>query len=541
MEDSAQALEKISKGRWQWKSNPDPWSKTEPPKWEPYSLGHNYLIEKAYYDQQKEVDLGDDIVYPLDLLQRKKENPQAQRPIRRVNWIEDEEMNDRSARYFETELPKTINKIFGGLEDFITFFSRRNQQILDFRNQFQEFEQSRDFNILNHKIIPTLIDCFKEVLLKPNLKQQKDSAAISKLKKKVLLDAYTEITTLISLFQKEFLSIEEFYRQILRAYTMNTDLDSILNSSLRNENWMEIDKILSYAFCLCKSFFNLTLKTNPAQDNQNIETETLPSILLYRGTAFDESVLSFYNMEKVQYFSWNSVTSTSKNKETAKKFMHGNVDIPKKKSPVMFVIEIPLASEFESEYLTGIDIHQYSAIPKEDEVVLPPGSVFELVEVVTDKDKISTIRIKLRNELKSLAHGGMMMQGVLQSQLMTEKEAKIMCLEGEDLHQALMSLCGNKLIEELEFCLCTFDKGLFSTMFEALSTLEQPKILKFIACICQDKGQIPVEGPKEGQKCKITKIEVVEASNFFQMIYNEKRDQKYWIALRELNLDFRSQ
>ena len=530
-------FETITKGKWQWqwKSNPDPWSKAEPPQWKSYTLEHSYLIEKAYYDQQKEVDLGDYIVYLLDLLQWKKGDPKAQRPIRRINCLDDEEMNDRSTRYFETELPKTINKIFGGLEDFITFFSRRNQEILEFRNQFKEFEESNDFNILNQKIIPILIDCFKKVLLKPNSEQLQEGP-LSVFKKKALLRMKERIEELISLFQKEFLSPEEFYGRIFRAYTMDTDLYPILNNYLRNENWVEVDKLLSYALCLCKSFFNLTPQANSAPGDQIGEFKTPSSILLYRGTAFDEFALSFYNREKVQYFSWNSVTSTSKSKTTAEDFMYKTADIANKKYPVMFLIEVPLASECEPEYLKWVDIHQYSAIPKEDEVVLPPGSVFELAEVSTNQDKISIIKVKLRNEIKSLAHGGMMMQGALQSQLMTEKEAKVTCLEREELHQALMSLGGNKLIEEVEFCLCTFDKKLLNKMFEILPTLQRVKTLKFIACNSEDNEKMI----QEGERCGVIKIEVIEASNFFQMIYNEKRDQKYWVALRELDIDFRS-
>jgi len=61
-----------SKGKWQWKSNPDPWSKSEEPQWTSYSPEHNYLLEKAYYDQQKEVDLGDYIVSLKDMIQKRK-------------------------------------------------------------------------------------------------------------------------------------------------------------------------------------------------------------------------------------------------------------------------------------------------------------------------------------------------------------------------------------------------------------------------------------------------------------------------------------
>jgi len=526
----------MAKGAWQWKSNEDPWSKSEEPKWKSYSLEHNYLIEKAYYERQKEVDLGDYLVYPLKMVQRKKGNLNAQRPIRRINWTNNEKTQDRSARYFETEVPKTINRIFGGLEDFISFFSRRNPEILDFTSHFNDLEKSNDLEILNQAIIPKLVQSLEEVLLKPNKEQLKESS-LSQLKKKMLLKIEEKTEGLIFLFKKEFLSIEGFYEQIFKAYTMNTDLYPILNNALRNESWVEVDKLLPYAFCLCKAFFNETLKTKSAQASGILESKTLFSIFLFRGTAFDEFTLSFYNKEKVQYFSWNSVTSTSKNNEIAEKFMYKNADIPNKKYPVKFVIEIPLTGELKPEYLKWIDIHRYSAVPMEDEVILPPGSVFELIEVSTDKDKKITIKLKLRNEIKSLAHGGMMMQGALQSQMMTEKEMKIVCLEGEELDQALMSLCGNKLVEGLEFCLCTFDKKLLSKMFEILSTLKKIKILRFIACKYEGKRDVSI---KRLKYCGITKIEVTEANDFFQVICNKKCNLENLVSLRELDLDFRS-
>jgi len=429
METLTNTLEAINKGKWQWQSNTNPWSKTEPPQWESYSLDHNYLIEKAYYDQQKEVDLGDYLVYPLDLLQRKKGNLQAQRPIRRINWMDDEETHHRSQRYFESELPKTINRIFGGLGDFISFFSRRNKEMLEFTSHFKELERSNDLHILNHKTTPKLVECLEEVLLRPS-QQKLNNSSLTQFQKKMLAKEKEKLEELISAFKKTFSSFEEFYAQILRAYTMNTDLYPDLNKYLRNEIWMEVDKLLPYAFCLCKAFFNLNLrKESPGRQDPSEEPT---STILYRGTAFDEFALGFYDTRKLQYFSWNALTSTTTNEKLAEEFMYNSVEPKKKKDPVMFIIEVPDAIESE-EYLKWLDIRKYSAIPKEDEVILPPGSVFELVEVFTDADKKTTIKIKLKNEVKSLAHKGLMMQGTLQSQMTTEKEAKIMCLDGEEL------------------------------------------------------------------------------------------------------------
>ena len=518
--------------QWQWKSNPDPWSKTEEPQWESYSPEHNYLLEKASYEKKNIVDLGNYVISIQHMLQTKKGNITSQRSIRRKVYDEEEEeeeeeVNLRSERYFETELPKSINKVFGNLRHFISFFSRRNPEILGFTKQFQEFERTNDLEGLNKTICPQLICCLEEELLKPIEDQLKDHS-VSVIQKKSKQKSKERHEKLISLFKKNFASFEEFYGLILKSYTMNTGLYMSLNKYLRNESWGAIDSLLPYAVCLCKAFFSLKVSQ---------KDEKKSSIILYRGTGLDELALSSYHCQKAsRFFSWNSVTSTSTNRKMAERFMYASAKIEQKKYPVLFVIEIPLV-DFESEYLKWIDIRQYSAIPNEDEVILAPGSVFEIEQISIDQDKRTTIQIKLKHDVESLAHGGLIMQGAFQNEMMSDKQVKIVCLGKEELSETFKSLSGNRLIEEVEFSLCKFDKKSFEEMLEMLSTLENARGLKFISCRYENKHGISGFRLQDVKTCcKVLRVEIYDIQSFSQILCIND----FWACLKTVEVDLRN-
>jgi len=442
--------------------------------------------------------------------------------------MEDIEEINRSERYFESELPKTVNKVFGSLEDFVYFFSKRGPEILVFTDQFQKLTNSNDLEELNNKILPRLVECLEKELLEPILEQLNDTS-ITKIKKNILLKTKERHEDLISLFKMPFVSLEEFYGSILKAYTMNTCLYGNLNRYLRNESWIEMDNLLPYVFCLCKAFFHLKLKQSFLEEEKDDEIKhiknELKSMILYRGTALDKASLSCYS--RIQSFSWNSVTSTTTSEQEAKRFMYISTDVENEKYPVMFIIEVPIANIINSEYLEWINVQQYSVMPKEDEIILAPGSVFELGDVLTDINQVTTIRIKLKNEIKSLAYKGFMMQGALQSKMMTERGIKIMCLEGDELHEALKCLSGNKLIEQIEFCLCKFNDLLLEEMTRILITMKSTQRLKFVSCFGLEKSKIFDLIIEKTQSWSILRIEILE-QNYSSQIFSINHQECEW-------------
>ena len=59
--------------QWEWQSNPNPWS-SEPQQWTSYHPIDNYLLEKAFQNQEKTVELGDFVVLIKDreMVQQRK-------------------------------------------------------------------------------------------------------------------------------------------------------------------------------------------------------------------------------------------------------------------------------------------------------------------------------------------------------------------------------------------------------------------------------------------------------------------------------------
>lgn len=142
--------------QWEWQSNANPWS-SEKPQWAPYKPLDNYLLEKAYKNSEKVVDLGDFTVFikDNDILQQRKNDASKQRRVRRNEKyfetseelkMNEEEENSRKKRFFGEETPKTYCKAFGSLKDFLLFLENRGPDIKKFANVLSEIEVSKDFN-----------------------------------------------------------------------------------------------------------------------------------------------------------------------------------------------------------------------------------------------------------------------------------------------------------------------------------------------------------------------------------------------------------
>lgn len=200
-------------------------------------------------------------------------------------------------RFIGVDKPKTYNKAFGCLEDFLLFFENRGPEIKEFASIFKQIEATPDLNRLNQELLPILIDSIEKEGTK--MTSEKD--------KKVML----KIT---NFFRVEFESIIEFYGKILKVYSMEGFLYRNLNKYLREEDWIQLHFLLPYAFCLFKAFGcgELTNPTTtpgnncqPSQtdDEQDINTSKL---ILYRGAKFNEDILSLYDPQTVSTFSWNS-------------------------------------------------------------------------------------------------------------------------------------------------------------------------------------------------------------------------------------------
>jgi len=438
-------------------------------------------------------------------------------------------------KYSQTELPKARNKALGSLKEFLSFFSYRNAEMTEFTVKLKRIEESNDLDELRNSICPQIVKCIKQNGDKCFTGNSIDDS-ISILKRRMIERGRNSSQQLVSLFEKMFSSLEEFYGDVLRTYTMNTTLNKKVNQYLANESWMELDNLLPYVVCLFKAFIYLRHKKPEIYQHSE-------SMTLYRGTVLDEFELKSFDTNSCKTFSWNCCTSTSKSVTIAEKFMYFQTDIQRKKYPVLFCIEVSLpdyASKLDS--FQWIDVQEYSIVPEEQEIILSPGSVFELQEVSTDyKTKTTTIRLKLLKELRSLAYQGFIMQGALHSEILTDRKVKMFCLDDKELDEVVKVIAGNKLIEEVEYNLCTFDHNSLKQMCKTFSTMDSIKKIKFVSCSFKDQGTKLKINETSGniRDLKSKQLEIYETNEFYKIFGCEMTgSDKNWESLGELGIIF---
>jgi len=93
-------------------------------------------------------------------IQKNKGNNISQRLARRIIRSEAENI-ERSERYFEAKMPKTMNNVFGTFEDCLYFLSRRFKNL-----QIWNVEKWNDLGALNKKVLSILVDSFDGELKK---------------------------------------------------------------------------------------------------------------------------------------------------------------------------------------------------------------------------------------------------------------------------------------------------------------------------------------------------------------------------------------
>jgi len=138
-----------------------------------------------------------------------------------------------------------------------------------------------------------------------------------------------------------------------------------LNELLRDENWEEINVLTPYLVCLIYTFLlpDYILELEKSQGlGKVLRFFRKPTLALYRGTALTEQQLGYYDPKKVTYFSWNAVTSTSRAKEQAEKFigfvMKNAAEVGETRIKILIKIETDYASVEDCEGM--IDVAKYS-------------------------------------------------------------------------------------------------------------------------------------------------------------------------------------
>lgn len=199
------------------------------------------------------------------------------------------------------------------------------------------------FGVKDTKMVDDLEQCFEDVKL---FNRQNDKIGQN-------IDMWLH-------FCKENAKADEFLNETeacaIYLYTMDCDFYKILNETLRKENRDELKRFFLYLKVLMTALHKL------------------PSIsqTVYRGIDLNMSTL-YQEGKKVV---WWGMSSCSKNIKIIKGFFGNTLE------KTIFMIECK----------NGKNIAKYSAIKDEEEIVLIPGSCFEIYSV-TDLNGIVTIQL----------------------------------------------------------------------------------------------------------------------------------------------------
>jgi len=433
-----------------------------------------------------------------------------------------------------TESNQALNCVFGYLMDILFIFSMMNSEISTFVKDFELIEQSNDVKKLNKDIIPKILSCLKE-RIGPDPNNPIRNAKLQEW---------------MSLFEENVESFAGFYKRLLIVYTVSSLLCEYLNKPQMNGQWHELNGLLKYSFCLCKAFYYMKKECSMKKKCIDFDLKTSEDsnyMLLYRGLELEEREIESYKQKIGTKISWKQPISTSFDPTVAQEFAWIN----KKDNTfcVVFIIEVlrtnsPNAGH--SRYLNLKKLSKDKEMPltpgivyrllKEKEVLLAPGSVFEIIEVMMDLKGITKIRIRLKNDLKSQVLEGTVMIGPLLRGMAIDTGMKIAFCSGKKLAEYLKFIIGCTLIEELEFCVCEFEKKTLEDLMRLLQTLKGLKKLKFISCSYKNtKSDIDTDFFLSTSNFYFKAVEFTETRDFYRIL---NLGWKHWKSLKKLKINF---
>lgn len=437
--------------QWYWQADLDPWAEREPTKWtwKPYATEHSQLIERSFLHNQGKADLGNYEIYFKEMLQVNKSDRTKIRRVGRVQRVQ-------SRLMMELPEPKsgTFNHAFGNVHDFLKFIYQRRDENFYWRLKLLRKEEAFDDVVC--MVIRSIRDAVeaKQKAIQPQrlLGLEKINDILTKMDKARTLEAFLKL--------------------VLKAYTIESFLCYWLNELLRNENWVEINVLNVYLICLLYIFTHATY----------IIPDNTKKVILYRGTALTEQHLKYYH--NIKMFSWNAVTSTSRNKNEALKFACSSGD----KIGILFVIEANFGFFEDREGI--IDVSQDSAYPHEEEVVFAPGSVFEVTGIYLNQNQNQgdpkykyEVRLAFRKNFeksdKTFAN--------LQSQVIKnpppggytnpasfyeKKKAVLKNRSPEEIRIILNLLRGDESVKSLSIEECVLDNSLIKLLGDVINTIK---------------------------------------------------------------------
>ncbi|CAF1106872.1 unnamed protein product [Adineta steineri] len=317
---------------WKWQSNPNPWSKTEPPTWSHYSDVENLIIERAFLNKQSGAILD---AYYIDFESNRQisiNNNNNQRPIERI-VRKKEDQHLREERFMD--LPVASDRSFGGEYGWVSPF------VLEVRKYLglcpDELPSKKPDMILGlvEKAAHGIIEEGKHI------GKEKEAEELANI-----------------LQEKKNKGIEEVWECCAYLYSLESFLYKTLNANMRlvgskeeEHTWRQTVRTLG-PFCLLlwDDPYNKKVRTN---------------IELYRGAKLKPEQIAAYKkmaMNENEYGSFQGFSSCSRNRGKAERF--GNA---------LFIMKVLFAFT--------ADISELSKYPKEEEELVTPGVCFRVMFV----------------------------------------------------------------------------------------------------------------------------------------------------------------
>ena len=326
--------------QWMWNGCADPFLKSKPAHWTPYSDVETMIIEKAFQAGEKHAVLD---TYTIDLQQKVQilnNDSRKQRPVRRMVCGKDD-APVRAERF--TFIPVNPKQPFGGLYGWVSPFLRATAKYL---NITREHLPTKD-----KSMIPMVVEKAAAGIIEEGQKigKQCEGEELAKM-----------------LMKKKDADIEEVWKLCAYLYSLESFLYKKMNEVMRligdkdyEGDWRDKARTLG-PFCLL-------LWDNPTTDRIVPRGTTL-----YRGANLSDELISILQKdgeeEEKVVRSFQAFTSCSRNRIKAEPF--GNV---------LFIMHV--------KHAFSVDLKPYSQYPDEEEELISPGICFTVDGVQFDEHK----------------------------------------------------------------------------------------------------------------------------------------------------------
>jgi hypothetical protein len=321
---------------WMWQSNPDPWLKSEPPKWNHYSDVENLMIEEAFSNKQSRAMLDGYYIDFKNNRQISNNDEYKQRPIKRV-VRKREDKHLREERFMD--LPVASGRSFGGQYGWVSPFVVEVRR--DLGLQPEELPSKKP------DMIPMLVEKAAQGIIKEgkHIEKQKEAEHLANM-----------------LREKKNESMEDVWQCCAYLYSLESFLYKTLNAAMRLVGSKEHEQVWRSKVRTLGPFC-LLLWDDPF--NKKVKTD----IELYRGANLNpEQIANYEEMakNKDEYGSFQGFSSCSRNRAKAEQF--GNT---------LFIMKVLFA------FIA--DLSPLSEYSEEEEELVTPGVCFRVERVEFDR------------------------------------------------------------------------------------------------------------------------------------------------------------